>query len=414
MSSSLTTSPATGRLQLPARAAFYLQASIVMLFLAGSSAPTPLYSVYQAKWGFSPITVTAVFGVYAIAVLATLLTVGSLSDHIGRRPVLLVAIALQAVAMVIFATADGVPMLIAARIAQGLATGAAVGAVGAGMLDLDRIRGTIANGVAPISGTATGAIGSSLLVQYLPSPTRLVYLVLLATCAVQAIGVFLMAETSPRKVGALASLRPRFALPHAVRRPLLVAAPVLVAVWSLGGFYASLGPELIRQVAGSSSLVLGGLSLFVLAGSGALTILAVRNLHPRAVMLIGIVALLVGVATTLAAISASSELVFLVGTSIAGVGFGGGFQGALRTVVPLAAADERAGVISVVFVVSYLALGLPAVIAGVLVVDSGGLETTAREYGIAVMALAAVALIGLVARREPRPAERPRVLSARA
>jgi predicted MFS family arabinose efflux permease len=412
--SHVLTRSTVGRLQLPARAAFSLQASIVTLFLAGSSAPTPLYSVYQAEWGFSPITVTVVFGVYAFAVLATLLTVGSLSDHIGRRPVLLVAIALQAVAMGIFATADGVPMLIAARVAQGLATGAAVGAVGAGMLDLDRVRGTVANGVAPITGTATGAIGSSLLVQYLPSPTRLVYLVLLVACAVQAIGVYLMAETSPRKVGALESLRPRFALPPVVRRPLLVATPVLVAVWSLGGFYASLGPELIRQVASSSSLVLGGLSLFVLAGSGAITVVAVRGLHPRIVMLTGIGALLVGVATTLVAISAASELVFLLGTAVAGIGFGAGFQGALRTVVPLAAADERAGVISVVFVVSYLALGLPSVIAGVLVVDSGGLLTTAREYGVAVMVLAACALIGLVGPRETRTAEHRHTVSARA
>jgi predicted MFS family arabinose efflux permease len=392
-----------GRRRLPARAAFYLQASIVTLFLAGSSAPTPLYAVYQDEWGFSPITVTVVFGVYAIVVLAALLVVGRLSDHIGRRPVLLVAIALGALAMVIFATADGVPMLILGRIAQGLATGAAVGAVGAGMLDIDRVKGTVANGVAPISGTAIGALGSGLLVSYLPSPTRLVYLVLLAAYVVQGVGVALMAETSPRKPGARASLRPQFALPSAVRGPLLVATPVLVAVWALGGFYASLGPALIGTIAGSSSLVLGGLALFILAASGAITIVVVRNLAPRAVMLLGVGALLAGVATTLVAISASSEPMFLVGTAIAGVGFGGGFQGALRTIVPLAEAHERAGVISVVFVVSYLALGLPAVVAGFLVVDSGGLVTTAREYGIAVMALAALALVGLAWRRETEP-----------
>jgi predicted MFS family arabinose efflux permease len=393
----------SGRRGLPARAAFYLQASIVTLFLAGSSAPTPLYAVYQDEWGFSPITVTVVFGVYALVVLAALLVVGRLSDHIGRRPVLLVAIALGAVAMVIFATADGVPMLILGRIAQGLATGAAVGAVGAGMLDIDRVKGTVANGVAPISGTAIGALGSGLLVSYLPSPTRLVYLVLLVAYVAQWIGVVLMAETSPRKPGARASLRPQFALPAAVRGPLLVATPVLVAVWALGGFYASLGPALIGTIAGSGSLVLGGLSLFILAASGAITIVVVRNLAPRAVMLLGIGALLAGVATTLVAISAGSEAVFLAGTAIAGVGFGGGFQGALRTIVPLAEAHERAGVISVVFVVSYLALGLPAVVAGFLVVDSGGLVTTAREYGIAVMALAALALVGLAWRRETEP-----------
>jgi MFS family permease len=127
--------------RLPARAAFYLQASIVVLFLAGSSAPTPLYSVYQDEWGFSPITVTVVFGIYALAVLGALLTVGSLSDHVGRRPVLLVAIALQAVALLVFATAGGVPALLLARVVQGLSTGLGIGAVGAGMLDLDRAKG---------------------------------------------------------------------------------------------------------------------------------------------------------------------------------------------------------------------------------------------------------------------------------
>src|ERR1700748_1317963 len=112
--------PLAGR--LPAGATFALQVSIVVVFLASSSAPTPLYALYQARWGFSPITTTVVFGIYAVAVLAALLTVGALSDHIGRRPVLLAAIAAQAASMIVFVTAAGVPELMAARIIQGLAT----------------------------------------------------------------------------------------------------------------------------------------------------------------------------------------------------------------------------------------------------------------------------------------------------
>src|SRR5262245_8166984 len=164
--------------RLSDRAAFALQVSIVLFFIAGSSAPTPLYAVYQAAWGFSPITITVVFGVYALAVLAALLVFGSLSDHIGRRPVLLVTTLVQVVAMAIFATAHDVAALAAARVVQGLATGAAAGAVGAGMLDLDRARGTIANAVGPMVGTATGALLSGLMVVFLPAPTKLVYLLL--------------------------------------------------------------------------------------------------------------------------------------------------------------------------------------------------------------------------------------------
>src|ERR1700694_1243061 len=94
------------RPKLPPKAAMLLLASIIVSFLAASSAPTPLYTVYQTRWGFSAIMTTVIFGVYALAVLATLLTLGKASDYVGRRPVLLGAIAVQALAVILFATAD--------------------------------------------------------------------------------------------------------------------------------------------------------------------------------------------------------------------------------------------------------------------------------------------------------------------
>jgi MFS family permease len=387
--------------RLSARAAFYLQASIVVFFLAGSIAPTPLYAVYQAQWGFSPITTTVVFGVYALAVLAALLTVGSLSDYIGRRPVLMVAAALQAATMLIFATAGGVYALLAARVLQGLATGAAAGAVGAGMLDIDRAKGTVANAVGPMMGTAIGGIASGLMVQYLPAPTHLVYLTLFAVFVLQCVGVRLMSESAPTRTGALASLKPRFRLPAVTREPLLLAQPALVSAWALAGFYGSLGPTLARRIVGSSSLLLGGLAVFSLAGSGAVSVLLLGARQARTLLSFGSASLLIGVGVTLLAIKHGSTAAFFLGTVIAGMGFGGSFQGAIRSVLPLAAPHERAGVLSVLYVVSYLAMGLPAVVAGCLVVYGGGLVATTREYGGVVMALAALALLGNVVRRRP-------------
>ena len=389
---------------LPARVAFALQVSILVLFLASSSAPTPLYAIYEATWGFSPITVTVVFGVYALAVLTSLLTVGSLSDHVGRRPVLLAAIVTQAAAMLVFATAGGVPALLVARVVQGLATGAAIGALGAGLIDLQKTRGTIANGVAPVLGTATGALVSSVLVQYLPAPTHLVYLVIFTVLLAQAAGIVLMAETATPRPGALASLRPEVSLPAGARRPFLLAAPVLIAAWALAGFYLSLGPTLAGLVVGSHSVVLGGLAVFALAGSGGLTVLLSRSTPPQKVMLLGTVALVAGVGVTLFAIDHRSAIAFFAGTALAGVGFGAGFQGGLRTVLPFAALHQRAGVLSTIYVLCFLAMGLPAVVAGVLVTHVGVL-TAAREYGAVVMILAAMALVGMAARRpDPTPA----------
>src|SRR3989442_11151109 len=170
-------------------APLYLLASITVSYLASSSAPTPLYPIYQAEWGFSAVTIALVFGVYALAVLAALLVTGRLSDYVGRRPVLIVATAIQAATMVLFAFADGLSTLIAARVIQGLSTGAAISAVGAGMMDVDKVRGAVANSVAPASGTALGGVLAGVMVHYLPKPTHLVYLVLAAIFVAQVIGV---------------------------------------------------------------------------------------------------------------------------------------------------------------------------------------------------------------------------------
>jgi MFS transporter len=387
---------------------FLLYASIVVFFLAGSSAPTPLYSVYQRAWGFSPVTVAVVFATYALAVLAALLIVGSLSDFVGRRPVLLVTTVLQAVSMGVFVGAHGVGALIAARVVQGLATGAAVGAAGAGMIDVDRERGTLVTGFAPMLGTGAGSMVSGLCVEFLPAPTKLVYLVLALIFVVQTIGVAAMPESASRIPGALASLRPRLHVPERMRRPVLLAVPALVGAWALAGFYGSLGPSLVRRLMASSAPAIGGLALFVLAGGGVVAVVVSRQSTVFRTMQLGTAALAGGVAVTLHAVSATSVVEFFVGTAIAGAGFGGSFQGAIRSVIGLAAPHERAGVLSVLFVVSYLAMGVPAVAAGLLVVHVGGILVTAQLYGRAVIMLAVAAMMGtLVSRGRATPRKLP-------
>ncbi|AEY86041.1 major facilitator superfamily permease [Streptomyces hygroscopicus subsp. jinggangensis 5008] len=372
-----------------------------MSLLASSSAPTPLYAVYQARWGFSPITVTVVFGVYAVAVLVALLVFGKISDHVGRRPVLFVALIGQTAAMAAFISAGGVDALLAARVVQGLSTGAAVGALGAAMLDLDAGRGGFLNSFAPTVGTASGALVAGLIVQYLPAPTHLVYYVLLGVFVLQALALTGLNETVSRKPGALASMAPEFKLPRSARAPMAVAAPVMFAVWALTGLYGALGPALARTLVHSTSVVWGGLPLFVLAGSAGLAVVLLRGTATRRVMLIGIGSLVAGVVITLVSIASGtggtpSVIGFFIGGSISGFGFGSGFQGGIRLVMPRVEPHERAGVLSLLYVVCYLGLGVPAVIGGVLVVHGGGLVRTSREYGVAVIVLALAALTALV------------------
>jgi MFS family permease len=390
------------RTRLAGTPALVLLASLVVSLLAASGAPTPLYDVYQQRWGFGPVTTTVVFGVYALAVLASLLTLGRLSDYVGRRPVLLASLAVQAAALVVFATADGAGELMLARVIQGLSTGAALGALGAGMLDIDRERGALANALAPGIGSGSGALLSALLVQYLPAPTRLVYLVLIVVIAAQAAGVAMLRETVVTSPVPAAALVPEVRLPRAVRGPMLAATPVLFAVWALAGLYGALGPSLVQSLTGSPSVVTGGLSLAVLTVPAVAAVYLLRKAPARTVMLTGIAGLVAGVAITLVALGTGSAGLFFAGTAVSGIGFGAGFQGGVRTVVPAAAPHERAGVMSLLFTISYLGLGVPAVAAGLLAAHGAGLDGAARYYSAALIVLAALALAALSRTRRPQ------------
>jgi MFS family permease len=377
---------------LSPNASFYLLASITISFLAGSSAPTPLYPVYQSLWGLSAVMITVVFGVYALAVLAGLLFAGRLSDHIGRRPVLIAATLAQAVVMLLFAAAASAEGLVVARIIQGLSTGAALAAVGAAMMDFNKARGTVANAVAPPFGSAVGGVAAGFFVQFLPAPTHLIYAVLALVFVAQAVGLALMKEPITPRSGVWRSLRPQFSLPSAAREPLLLALPVLIAVWALVGLYSCLGPMLLRGMLGSKAPLLGGLAIFVLAAAGGIAVLLLQKLEPQKMMALGSACLLAGVGLSVLALSQGAVWAYFLGTAVAGIGFGAGFQGAVRTVVSVAAPHERAGTLSIVFIVSYIAMGVPAIIAGSLV-RHGNILATAQVFSAVVMALAAAALI---------------------
>ena len=377
--------------QLPRRLHLPVTASVTLSFLAGSSAPTPLYPVYQAMWHFSSATLTLVFASYVLVLLGALLVFGRLSDHVGRKPVIVLATLMQVGAMALFATADGVFALFAGRIVQGLATGAAIGAIGAAMLDIDRDRGTVANAVAPALGTALGGFVSGLLAHYLPAPTLLVYEVLTALYLLQAIAILLLPEPGRARPGVWTSLRPQLAVPASVRPALRAAVPVLVAGWAMAGFYASLGPALVHRVFGFDASLGGGIALFLLAGSAGVSVLLLQALAPERMVRLGAQALSIGASIVLWALVQRSLVGFVLGAIVAGVGFGTGFQGGVRTVLANATPAQRAGVLSVLFVVAYVAMGLPAVIAGWTTARTGNLSAVAYGFGAAVLALALLA-----------------------
>jgi len=388
---------------IPRAAAFWLVAATVTTLLAASSAPSPLYPVYQVAFGFSSITLTGIFAVYVLALLLSLLTVGRLSDYVGRRPVLAVALVVQAAAMAVFLGADDVAALFVARVVQGLATGAAVGVVGAYLLDLqptDGSRlGSLVNSVAATGGLGVGALLAGLLLQYGPQPTRLIFEFFVLAFLALAAATALLPETVDRRPGAWAALRPRVSVPAAARSAFLRSTPTLVSTWMLGGLMLSVGGSLLANVFGQGNHAVVGLVLGSFAGAASLASTLLRRRSPQFMTIFGTGLLVVGAgAVALSAVTASWP-VFVVGTVVAGAGFGPAFLGAFRSVSQLASDHDRAGLISAIFIVSYLAFSIPAVVAGILIAVVG-LAPTTLGYAALVTAVAAGTLLDqLVARR---------------
>lgn len=359
---------------------------------SGGSAPTPIYRLYQQNLGLSPAMVTMVFAVYPLSLLVSLLTAGSLSDHVGRRAVILAAMLLSGMAMAIFVVAHSFTGLLLARVLQGLATGIAASSLGAAILDVNPDSGSLVNSVTAFLGTTIGALLSSVLVEFGPAPTRLVYAILLVTFLSLAVAVRWMPETTPAERGARISFVPRIALPKHVRGIFWMVSPVNVAGWALGGFYLSLMPAVFRAATGSTSALLGGSVIASLTLAGAAFMATARQRDARTVLLRGATALILGVAISLAGVLLSTVPLLALGTVVAGVGFGGSFFGAARSILPQAKLHERAGVLSAFYVESYVAFSVPAVLIALLV-PSLGLRTCTYLYGVVVMLLAIGSLV---------------------
>lgn len=384
--------PSRSVFRLDSRVALTLNTITLMTFMAASSSPTPLYRLYQRAWQFSPVTLTLIFATYAFTLLASLLIIGSLSDYIGRRPVILSAIFLQIVSMSFFLFASDVSMLFIARGLQGIATGLAVSAIGAAILDFSKHQGSLINSIAPMVGMAAGIFITCTILQFSSQPLQLVFELLCVLFAFQLILSFFNPETAQKRSGALASLKPNMAIPPQARSALLSISPINIALWMVSGFFLSLMPSLLAKIFQTSSAWLNGIMFMALALSGAAGILTLRKSTNFRILLTGTLSIIIGATVLFLAINFTSAVVLFLGSIITGVGFGTAFMGAIRTVMPLALPEERAGLMAAFFVESYLAFSIPAILAGYFV-GKIGLMNSANIYMSLIIGLALIALV---------------------
>jgi predicted MFS family arabinose efflux permease len=394
------------RVALPRSGAFAAVAVGLGLFFVAAGAPTPLLPIYERAWGFPPVLLTFAFGAYALGLLVALLTVGSLSDHVGRRPVLLGALILELASIVLFLAARDVAVLIAARALQGLATGAATSAFSAAVLELAPPRraglGSAIGGLAPLLGLGIGALASGAVAQFSPAPAGTVWATLAVAVVLMTTVTLLVPETSTPKRGALASLVPQIAVPAGLRGAFVAAVPAQIAAWMTAALFLGLMPTILGTTFHAHSALENGATAFLEPAAAAAAVLLSGRIAPLLTMRAGAVGVLLGAAAVVTGVLSAVLPLIWIGGIVGGTGFGATFAAAIRSLAPRAHDHERAGLFAAIYVVAYLAFGVPAIIAGALVAP-WGLTDVIVGYGAVI---AVFALAGLLAHARAQPVMR--------
>jgi predicted MFS family arabinose efflux permease len=397
---------------MPRWAACCVSVLAFLAAMAAAGAPSLLLSYDQEAWGFSDAALTGAFAVYALTLLVALLTCGSLSDHLGRRPVVVGSLLLTAVALVLFLRADTIGGLVLARAVQGAAIGVATAALSASIVELaperHRRLAQTAVSLTTAGGLGAGVMVAGIAIDAAPAPNAALFGIALVVVLASALLLLFSPETVTPRPGAVASLVPRIRIPGAVRGRFLRLAPGLVAIWMSAGLILGLGGSL---AAGVLHLRVGLPSALIVATQPLVatlsTLLLAPRIGPRVLVPGGYGAVMLGVLAECASFASGSAALVIAGALVTGVGYGAVFSAILRLLLPDVRPHERGGFFAAFYIVGYLAYGASALCAGLLS-DLIGLGAAGMVYAVATVIVAGLALCAwlLPGRRAPHRSPR--------
>jgi predicted MFS family arabinose efflux permease len=357
-----------------------------------SNAATPLYVLWQRDIGFSKGTLTVVFAFYIVGLLGSLLVSGVVSDRLGRKSVLLPALALALAACAIFATATTVAALIVARLFTGIAVGAVVSAGMAAVTDVagperKRLAALLAS-CAMVFGAGLGPLLAGLLSETLPAPTATVFVVEAILLVTAVLAVLRMPVRRPAARGKGAWVRVP-AVPNGNGIHLTLGIAVFAPGITATSFVLSLGPTLLTELLGTTSRIVAGAMAFVMFLAATGVQFAVQKLPRRTILTAGAISTTLSMAALIAAVQTSSVVLLVASALLAGAGQGMGQLGGLSLLNSTVPAQRLAEANAALNVGGYVPAGLLPVSTGYLM-DAVGLPTGATLFGTVLMGLAVV------------------------
>ncbi|MFL6099393.1 MAG: MFS transporter [Actinomycetales bacterium] len=339
--------------------------------LLSANLATPLYAVWAKQFGFSTAVLALIFGVYALVLIPSLMLFGQLSDRLGRRIVIAIGLGLAALASTMFALANGVAWLFAARatlgVAQGTLSGAATAALAETVPDGEAREAALLATLAQSGGSAAGVVLSGLLAEWL-APRALPFIVGIVVCALTVAALRYVPETTRRHPGPLTIRRPR--VPRNVRAGFLRTGLTAAAVWSVAALFLSVMPSYAGQlVLHTDNLALLALTAALILIASCVTQLAARHSgHAAESQAVGLSLLALGLLGLVLSSPLHSPVLLVLGGVLAGVGHGLASLAAQDDLTRLAPPEQRGEVSAAFYVCIYLGVSVPVIGIGALAV----------------------------------------------
>ena len=390
----------------PGTVGFWSAVGVLGVAAVAGTVPIPLYVVYQQAFGFSMLGLAVIFAGFPIGLAAALVCLGCTSDRMGRRVVLLAALALAAVSAIIFLSASSTWWLLAARFVSGVAVGVITPAAAAAIAELephrDLHRASMVTAVVTVGALGAGPLVAGLLAQYGGSPRTLPWQLYLGVLAVAALMMLAVPETVGDRTSGVAGIRPRLIhLPPDVRRPFTEAITTAVVGFGTLGFFSSLVPSLVKASLHRPNHALGGAVVFVLYAAAVAGQFAGKRLGRSRSIPSGLVITAVGLAVVVTAFATTTLWLLIVGAVVCGLGVGLAVMGGLALVNEVCPPGHRAEILSAFFVVTYISAAIPVVLSAVMADHGGTVAAVSMVAGL----IGLLIVITLVLRLQQRGPE---------
>ncbi|WP_051208604.1 MFS transporter [Propionicicella superfundia] len=392
-----------GRLRLSRPAGFAAASvALAMVFLA-SGTPIPLYNTFRMQDGITDRDLAITTVAYLAMTAVSLLVLGRLSDHLGRKPVALAAVGSAVAGLVVLMNVHGAGLLMLGRMLQGVACGLASSALGSWAIDLAPARPrwlpALVTGAIPPAVLPVGALVSGALAEYGPAPRTLMFTVVAVALVAVAVPLALGPQPAARRPGVFGSLVPRLVFPHGQGRLLFAVGAALVATWSFSGFYQAFSPAITADHLGTANRLVIAIvfsSIVVLAPIGGLV---AGRMRATAAVRLGLIGFSLAAIVAVMSLHAAAMVPFLAGSYLGGVALGMVGTGGMSALLAQTAAADRAGLLASVYLISYTGAAVPNLVGGELSAVVDLLDLASGYIGLVVSA-AAVSIV-LLTRSRP-------------